>query len=81
MCNGICVEEECEEDPCTLTALEAGLFGGYTLVGLFDNLSSMKAGLLERYLTCQTGTFTENNISTGLRDQMQRELTKLSRKK
>ena len=78
--NGICVEEECEEDPCTLTALEAGLFGGYILVGLFDNLSSMKAGLLERYLTCQTGTFTENNISTRLRDEMQRELTRIIQK-
>ena len=75
--NGICVEEECEEDPCNLTAREQALFFGFNLISPIVGLSEMKAGLTKRYLTCNTSIFTENDISTGLRDRMQHELTKI----
>ena len=41
----------------------------------------MKAGLLKRYLTCDSSIFTESNITSGLKNQMQIELTKVINRK
>ena len=79
--NGICVEEECEEDPCSLTLKEQALFAGYAVVSAFGSLGGMKAGLLKRYLTCNSSIFTESNITSGLKNQMQIELTKIINRK
>ena len=79
--NGICVEEECPDDLCSLTAKEQALFAGYAVVSAFGSLGGMKAGLLKRYLTCDTSTFTEANITSGLKSQMQDELTKIINRK
>ena len=79
--NGVCVEEECPTNPCQLTIEEQALFAGYTVASAFGSLGSMKAGLTKKYLTCDTSIFTESNISVGLKNQMQSELTKIINQK
>ena len=79
--NGICVEEECSDNPCSLTLKEQALFAGYAVVSAFGSLGGMKAGLLKRYLTCDSSIFTESNITSGLKNQMQIELTKVINRK
>ena len=79
--NAICVEEECPDNLCSLTTSELRLFAGFALISPFVGLSEMKADLTIRYLTCRSSTFTESNISDGLKSRMKNELTKIIKRK